>query len=97
MGLSTGFEFYLVTEGQIFPLFALTLVVMVILLLWRWREGSVMDSNAMFLLYRSVLTMMAVGLWVLWLWDDRQLRVKYPGWLYIPEPWAYVSLYIMTP
>lgn len=97
VGLSTGFEFYLVTEGQIFPLFTLTLVAMVTLLLWRWREGLVMDSNAVFLLCRSALTMAAVVLWVVWLWDDHELRKKYPGWLYIPEPWAYVSLYIMTP
>lgn len=95
VGLSAGFECYLVTEGQIFPLFSLTLVAMVILLLWHWREGSVMDSNAVFLLCRGVLTMVAVGVWVFWLWDDPQLREKYPGWLYIPEPWSYVSLYIM--
>ena len=95
VALSAGFESYLVTEGQIFPLFSLTLVTMVILLLWRWREGAVMDSNAVFLLGRSVLTLVAVAMWVAWLWNDSQLREKYPGWLYVPEPWSYVSLYLM--
>jgi ceroid-lipofuscinosis protein 6 len=93
--LSAGFESYLVTEGQIFPLFFLTLVAMVILLLWRWREGVVMDSNAVFLLARSVVTLCVVGVWVWWLWTDPHLRRKYPGWLYVPEPWSYVSLYVM--
>lgn len=93
--LSAGFESYLVTEGQIVPLFSITLVAMVLLLLWRWWEGAVMDSNAVFLLSRSVLTLLVVGGWVYWLWDDAQLRDKYPGWLYVPEPWSYVSLYVM--
>lgn len=93
--LSAGFESYLVTEGQIFPLFFFSLVTMVILLLWRWREGVVMDSNAVFLLARNVVTSCVVGGWVWWLWTDPHLRLKYPGWLYVPEPWSYVSLYIM--
>ena len=89
------FEAYLVTEGQIFPLFSLSLVTMVMVLLWRRREGMVMDSNAVFLLSRALLTLLLVAGWVWWLWDDPWLREKYPGLLYVPEPWAYVSLYIM--
>ena len=93
--LSAGFESYLVTEGQIFPLFSFSMVAMVTVLLWRWREGLVMDSNAVFLLVRGVVTLVTVGGWVWWLWGDVQLRDKYPGWLYVPEPWAYLSLYVM--
>ena len=93
--LSAGFESYLVTEGQIFPLFLLTLVTMVIVLLWHWHEGEVMDSNGVFLLARGLLTLVTVVGWVWWLWDDPQLRAKYPDLLYVPEPWSYVSLYIM--
>lgn len=93
---SAGFESYLVTEGQIFPLFFITMVVMVIVLLWRQcMEEMVIDNNGIFLLSRVVVTMVMVGMWVWWLWDDVQLREKYPGWLYIPEPWSYVSLYVM--
>lgn len=72
------------------------MVVMVIVLLWRQcMEEMVIDNNGIFLLSRVVVTMVMVGMWVWWLWDDVQLREKYPGWLYIPEPWSYVSLYVM--
>lgn len=93
--LAAGFESYLVTEGQIFPLFFLSLVAMGMMLLWRWWEGLVMDRNAVFLVGRGVVTLVMVGGWVWWLWGDAQLREKYPGWLYIPEPWSYISLYVM--
>ena len=92
---SAGYEWYLVTEGQIFPIFTITLFVMLCLLLWRHQQGMMMDCNAKFLLWRSLLTLLAVCCWVAWLWDDASLRDKYPGWLYVPEPWSYVSLYIM--
>ena len=54
-----------------------------------------MDPNAKFLFFRSALTLVLVAVWVVYLWNDATLRKKYPGWLYIPEPWAYVSLYWM--
>ena len=94
--LSAGFESYLVTEGQIFPLFFLTSLGMMGVWLWRGcGQGMVLDANGVFLLSRAMVTMVMVSGWVWWLWDDPQLRLKYPGWLYIPEPWSYVSLYVM--
>ena len=93
---SAGFECYLVTEGQIFPLFTLHLVAMLVLVVWRWHwQAARMDCNAQFLLGRGLLVLVGVACWVAWLWDDGPLRAKYPGWLYIPEPWSYISLYVM--
>ena len=88
------FEWYLVTEGQIFIPFLGMMVVMVIIL--AWKSDQHLDSNGLWLLLRGVLTLVLVGVWVAYLWDDQQLRHKYPGLLYIPEPWSYASLYIMN-
>eukprot|EP00731_Ephydatia_muelleri_P013642 Em0007g952a len=90
-----GFEWYLVTEGQIFTIFILMFACMVPIVAIRAQQGLAMDSNAKFLFFRSALTLVLVVVWVAYLWNDDTLRKKYPGWLYIPEPWAYVSLYWM--
>ena len=90
-----GFEWYLVTEGQIFTIFILMFACMVPIVAFRAQQGLVMDPNAKFLFFRSALTLVLVAVWVAYLWNDETLRKKYPGWLYIPEPWAYVSLYWM--
>lgn len=92
---SAMFEWYLVTEGQIFVIFVLMVFGMFIVLFWRRQQGLEMDTNGKFLLYRSILTLVLVGVWVFYLWDDAVLRKKYPELLYIPEPWSYASLYIM--
>ena len=93
--VSAAYDWYLVTEGQVFPLFSVMLVAMFAVLLWRCQQGMMMDCNGRYLLSRFMLALAAVGVWVWVLWSDRDLRIKYPGWLYVPEPWSYVSLYIM--
>ena len=89
---SAVFEWYLVTEGQIFLPFMVMLVSMCVIKL---AMPGYMDSNALWLLLRSCTTLVLILIWVAYLWNDRQLRVKYSGILYIPEPWSYASLYIM--
>lgn len=67
------------------------------ILFWRSGEGRyVLDNNGRWLLYRGLLTLVLVSVWVGYLWNDEQLRLKYPGILYIPEPWSYLSLYVMN-
>lgn len=89
------FEWYLVTEGQIFVTFLCMLFAMSVILFWRMEQGMTMDINGRFLFLRSLLVLLLVVVWVCYLWRDKQLRNKYPGLLYVPEPWSFASLYIM--
>ncbi|XP_046898218.1 ceroid-lipofuscinosis neuronal protein 6a isoform X1 [Hypomesus transpacificus] len=88
------YYWYLVTEGQIFELFLLSFLAMGALVVHRWRKGSNLDSNGEFLFYSFFLTMGLVVVWVTYLWNDPVLRKKYPGLIYVPEPWSYYTLYI---
>ncbi|CAJ1049299.1 ceroid-lipofuscinosis neuronal protein 6a [Xyrichtys novacula] len=94
LGPSALYYWYLVTEGQITELFLLTFVAMVIMGIYQRREGHSLDSNGLFLLYSFTFTLLMVGLWVAFLWDDPVLRKKYPGLVYVPEPWSYYTLHI---
>ena len=95
--LSTLHEWYAVTEAQVFPQFSVMSVAMLLIFLWQWRQGAMMDSNGAFLLLRCLLTHFLVVLWVGILWRDTALREKYEGgWLYIPEPWSFASLHLMN-
>uniref|UniRef100_A0A8C5P698 Ceroid-lipofuscinosis, neuronal 6 n=1 Tax=Jaculus jaculus TaxID=51337 RepID=A0A8C5P698_JACJA len=87
---------YLVTEGQIFLLFVFTFFAMLALVLHQERRRLYLDSNGLFLLYSFALTLSLVALWVAWLWDDPVLRRKYPGVIYVPEPWAFYTLHVSS-
>ncbi|ETE69443.1 Ceroid-lipofuscinosis neuronal protein 6-like protein, partial [Ophiophagus hannah] len=89
IGPSSLYYWYLVTEGQIFTLFIFTTFALVALR----RKGLVMDSNGRFLFYSFLLALGLVALWIGWLWNDQILRKKYPGIIYVPEPWAFYTLH----
>lgn len=83
------------TEGQIFSVYFITFVAMIGLMVYKRRkQNSQLDINGRFLLYSFALTLLLVLVWVIYLWNDEALRVKYPGLLYIPEPWSYYTLYL---
>ncbi|XP_032606153.3 ceroid-lipofuscinosis neuronal protein 6 isoform X1 [Taeniopygia guttata] len=88
---------YLVTEGQIFILYIFTFFAMLALVLQQRRRGLVPDSNGRFLLLSFLLTLLLIAAWVGWLWNDGTLRRRYPGVIYIPEPWAFYTLHVGTP
>lgn len=92
----TGLFRYLVTEGQIFILFIFTFFAMLALVLHQKRKRLFMDSNGLFLFYSFTLTLLLVALWVAWLWNDPVLRKKYPGVIYVPEPWAFYTLHVSS-
>uniref|UniRef100_A0AAY5KY42 CLN6 transmembrane ER protein a n=1 Tax=Esox lucius TaxID=8010 RepID=A0AAY5KY42_ESOLU len=94
LGPSALYYWYLVTEGQIFELFVLTFLAMVATVIHRRRKGLVPDPNGHFLFLSFSATMCLVAVWVAWLWGDPVLRKKYPGLLYVPEPWAYYTLHV---
>ncbi|XP_059142017.1 ceroid-lipofuscinosis neuronal protein 6-like [Physella acuta] len=94
--VSAAYYWYLATEGQIFPLFLLTYVAMLCLYLFNLSRGWSCDLNGRFLLWTFTLTTLLTAAWSFWLWNDVTLRKKYPGVLYIPEPWAYYTLYIAS-
>lgn len=85
---------YLVTEGQIFTLFIFTFFAMMATVMRQRRQGFVPDSNGLFLLYSFALALGLVTVWVGCLWSDEVLRKKYPGVIYVPEPWAFYTLHI---
>ncbi|PIO24496.1 hypothetical protein AB205_0042580, partial [Aquarana catesbeiana] len=85
---------YLVTEGQIFIIFIFTFFAMLALILHQKRKGFRLDSNGLFLLLSFSATLVLIAVWIVWLWNDKILRKKYPGVIYIPEPWAFYTLHI---
>uniref|UniRef100_A0A9L0JHQ5 CLN6 transmembrane ER protein n=1 Tax=Equus asinus TaxID=9793 RepID=A0A9L0JHQ5_EQUAS len=90
------YYWYLVTEGQIFILFIFTFFAMLALVLHQKRKRLFLDSNGLFLFYSFALTLLLVALWVAWLWNDPVLRKKYPGVIYVPEPWAFYTLHVSS-
>uniref|UniRef100_A0A8C8WQR0 CLN6 transmembrane ER protein n=1 Tax=Panthera leo TaxID=9689 RepID=A0A8C8WQR0_PANLE len=90
------YYWYLVTEGQIFLLFIFTFFAMLALVLHQKRKRLFLDSNGLFLFYSFALTLLLVALWVAWLWNDPVLRKKYPGVIYVPEPWAFYTLHVSS-
>uniref|UniRef100_A0A8C6CNY6 CLN6 transmembrane ER protein n=1 Tax=Moschus moschiferus TaxID=68415 RepID=A0A8C6CNY6_MOSMO len=96
VGPSGLYYWYLVTEGQIFILFIFTSFAMLALVLHQKRKRLFLDSNGLFLFYSFALTLLLVALWVAWLWNDPVLRKKYPGVIYVPEPWAFYTLHVSS-
>ncbi|XP_068814618.1 ceroid-lipofuscinosis neuronal protein 6 isoform X1 [Struthio camelus] len=94
MGPSSLYYWYLVTEGQIFILYIFTFFAMMALVMHQKRKGLVLDSNGLFLFYSFIITLVLIAVWVIWLWNDKILRKKYPGVIYIPEPWAFYTLHM---
>ncbi|GAB1294326.1 Ceroid-lipofuscinosis, neuronal 6 [Apodemus speciosus] len=95
-GRPRGRQVYLVTEGQIFILFIFTFFAMLALVLHQKRRRLFLDSNGLFLFYSFALALSLVALWVAWLWNDPVLRKKYPGVIYVPEPWAFYTLHVSS-
>lgn len=94
LGPSALYYWYLVTEGQITELFLVTLLAMVAMVTYRRRSGLGPDANGLFLLYSFSMALLLVAGWVFYLWTDPVLRNKYPGLIYVPEPWSYYTLHI---
>ncbi|KAI8481740.1 PREDICTED: ceroid-lipofuscinosis neuronal protein 6 homolog [Branchiostoma belcheri] len=92
--VSAIYNWYLVTEGQIFPLFLVSYTVMLLIVWYNRKYREEPDVNGYFMLYSFGLTLFLVVTWVGYLWNDQALRVRYPGLIYVPEPWAYYSLYM---
>ncbi|BFY98069.1 hypothetical protein BsWGS_01109 [Bradybaena similaris] len=92
--VSSTYYWYLATEGQIFPLFLLTYVAMLAVWAVKSYQGLYSDLNGSFLVWTFTVTIILTAVWSCWLWDDQVLRQKYPGLLYVPEPWAYYTLYL---
>lgn len=96
LGPSALYYWYLVSEGQITELFLVTVLSMVALWTWHRVRGQCLDSNGQFLLLSFALTVLLLAVWVAFLWDDPVLRAKYPGLVYVPEPWSYYTLHVKS-
>ncbi|XP_029430930.1 ceroid-lipofuscinosis neuronal protein 6-like [Rhinatrema bivittatum] len=96
LGPSSFYYWYLVTEGQIFILFIFTFFAMLAIILHQRRKGLALDSNGLFLFCSFSTALVLITFWISWLWDDHVLRKKYPGVIYIPEPWAFYTLHLSS-
>ncbi|XP_056615099.1 ceroid-lipofuscinosis neuronal protein 6a isoform X2 [Triplophysa dalaica] len=94
LGPSAVYYWYLITEGQIFVLFIFTFFAMVATVMRQRQMGFRLDSNGRFLFYNFIITLGLVLIWVAYLWNDKVLRKKYPGIIYVPEPWSFYTLHI---
>lgn len=94
VGPSGLYYWYLVTEGQIFILYIFTFFAMMAIIMHQKRKGFVLDSNGLFLFYTFCITLALIAVWVACLWNDKILRKKYPGVIYVPEPWAFYTLHM---
>ncbi|XP_078739817.1 ceroid-lipofuscinosis neuronal protein 6-like [Lampetra fluviatilis] len=91
------YHWYLITEAQIFPLALLTVLLLVAL----WASERLLlrrdlrpDANGRFVAASLGLALLAACAWAWALSGDARLRQRYPGALFMPEPWAYYSLHL---
>ena len=83
------------TEGQIYPMFVVFYLAMVAYGAWSLKFKAMRpDVNGTFVFLTFTLTLVLAQAWALWLGDDKVLREKYQGFLYMPEPWAYYTLHL---
>ena len=91
---NASYYWYLVTEGQITPLFLFVLGFMHLALIYNKLFGKKsLDENGQFLINTFQITLVLVGMWCWYFWEDPELRAKYPGLIYVPEPWSVYSLH----
>lgn len=67
---------------------------MVAIVIYQQHKGLSPDNNGLFLFCSFSVTLLLVAVWVVYLWNDPVLREKYPGLIYVPEPWSYYTLHI---
>jgi ceroid-lipofuscinosis protein 6 len=91
--LDTLFYVYLVTEGQIFTIFAVALAAMIGGVIVGYFTGYSPDVNARYLLSLYTVAAILIGVWSLYFWDHTLLRDRYPGLIFIPEPWSVYSIW----
>ena len=59
----------------------------------KYALNQSLDNNGKFLLSSFQITFICVAAWSYYFWEDVELRKKYPGLLYVPEPWSVYSLH----
>lgn len=81
------YYWYLVTEGQIFNVYILTFIAMVVYWVKEKSSGRVLDVNGRFLLLTFTITLILVAIWVALLWNDTP-RSSYlrPGLVHSSDP-----------
>ena len=87
------FTSYLVAEGQIALAFGIAVLVMINAAIFFHFRGYRADINGQYLLCVYLLTVAIVACWSLYFWEHSLLRQRYPGVLYIPEPWSVYTLW----
>lgn len=92
MLLNGKFYWYFITKGQMFLVYFIAYVCMTFDLYQKRATGQVMDINGRFLYFSLTTSLFLIITWIVYLWNDEKLYHKYPGLLYIPEPWSHFAL-----
>ena len=92
LALNAAVFWYIITEGQVIEIYIVLMVSFSVICLVQMRADRYPDINGMFVLLCFSLSGVLVLLWVCWLWRDPVLRARYPGKLYVPEPWSVISM-----
>lgn len=86
------YHWYLASEGQITELYLVTLACMLALTAAHAQRGRSLDANGVFMLRSFAGGAALLAAWAWWLWDDADLRERYPELVYMPEPWSWYTL-----
>ena len=90
--LNSCIYWYLITEGQLIELYFVLMTSFCVITLVEIPRGRTPDINGVFILLTMTVTGVLILIWVYYLWDDPVLRARYPGVLYVPEPWSYILM-----
>ena len=83
---------YIVTEGQIIEMYIVLMTSFLVTCVVQVSGGRYPDINGVFILLCFCLCGIWVLIWVWYFWSNPVLRARYPGVLYVPEPWSVISL-----
>ncbi|KAI6654875.1 Ceroid-lipofuscinosis neuronal protein 6 [Oopsacas minuta] len=92
LALNAGVFWYLVTEAQLIELYIGLMTSFLFITLLEVSRGRFPDINGIFIVLTMTVSGILILIWVYWLWNDTILRERYPGVLYVPEPWSVLPM-----
>ena len=87
------YQWYLITEGQLIEVFLTMQLLMILIIMYRKFHGQSMDPNGSYWATVNVMTFIYILVWSYFFRHHAILRERYPGLLYVPEPWSVYTLY----
>ena len=92
LALNAAVFWYIITEGQVIEIYIVLMTSFSIMCVLQVRGGRYPDINGVFVFLCFSLSGILVLIWVWYLWSNPILRARYPGVLYVPEPWSVITM-----